>query len=87
MIKFILEITRNNLFKYRKPERSPQKPSGISCQSVLILVKFPVLFRKFREKYMEFEEYNEEFEGKALGIFNSGHHVSAKPVNFSMLAF
>jgi hypothetical protein len=85
MIKLILEITRNNLFKYRKPERSPKKPSRILCQSVLIPRKISgTFYAKFCEKYMEFEENNEEFEGKMTrnlkeklegktqGIFNSG---------------
>ncbi len=56
MIKFILEITLNNLFKYRKLERSPQKPSRISCQSVLIPRKISgIFYAKLCEKYMEFE--------------------------------
>jgi hypothetical protein len=64
MIKLILEITRNNSYKYRKPERSPQKPLRISCQSILILRKiFGNFYAKSCEKYMEFEENNEEFEG------------------------
>ena len=46
MKKLILEITRNDLFKYKKSERSPQKPLRISCQSVLISRKFPVLFKR-----------------------------------------
>ena len=29
----ILEITRNNLFKYKMSERHKQKPLRISCQS------------------------------------------------------
>ena len=74
MIKLILEITRNNLFKYRKPERSPQKPSRISCQSVLIPRKISgTFYAKFREKYMEFEENNEEFEGKMTRNFKEKH--------------
>jgi hypothetical protein len=36
MIKLILDITRNNLFKNKKSERSPQKSLRILCQSVLI---------------------------------------------------
>jgi hypothetical protein len=36
MKKLILEITRNNLFKYKKSERILQKPLRISFQSVLI---------------------------------------------------
>ena len=64
MIKLILEITRNNLFKYRKPERSPQKPPRISCQSVLIRQISGTFYAKSHEKYMEFKENNEEFGGK-----------------------
>jgi hypothetical protein len=65
MIKLILGITRNNLFKYRNPTRSPQKPSSISCQIVLIPRKISgTFYAKLREKYMEFEENNEGFEGK-----------------------
>ena len=65
MIKLILEITRNNLFKYRKPERSPQKPPRISCQSVLIPRQISgTFYAKSHEKYMEFKENNEEFGGK-----------------------
>jgi hypothetical protein len=37
MIKLILEITQNNI-------DSPQKPLGISCQSVLIPHKISVSF-------------------------------------------
>jgi hypothetical protein len=56
MIKLILEITRNNLFKYRKTERSPKKPSRISCQSFLIPRKISgTFYAKSREKNMEFE--------------------------------
>jgi hypothetical protein len=36
MIKLILEITRNKLFKSKKSERSLQKSLRIYCQSVLI---------------------------------------------------
>ena len=65
MIKLIPEITRNNLFKYKNSERSPQKPLRISCQSVSIPRKITGNFsEKSRVKYMEFEENNEEFEGK-----------------------
>ena len=65
MIKLILEITRNNLFKYRKSERSPQKSLRISCQSVLIPRKISgTFYAKSREKYMKFQENNEEFKGK-----------------------
>jgi hypothetical protein len=44
MIKLIIEITRNNLFKSKKLERSPQKPLRISCQSFLIPRKIPDAF-------------------------------------------
>ena len=65
MIKLILEITRNNLFKNRNPERSQQKPSRISCHSVLFPRKISgTFYAKFREKYMKFEENNEKYEGK-----------------------
>jgi hypothetical protein len=74
MIKFIIEIPRNNLFKYRKPERSPQKPLRISCQSVLIPRKISgIFYEKSREKYMEFEENNEEFEGKITRNLKEKH--------------
>jgi len=53
LIKLILEITRNNLFKSN------------SCQSVLISRKVSgTFYEKSREKYMEFEENKEKFEGK-----------------------
>jgi hypothetical protein len=56
MIKLILEITRNNLFKYKKSERSPQKPLRISCQSDFNPRKISgTFYAKSREKYMEFE--------------------------------
>jgi hypothetical protein len=36
--------------------KDPQKPSRISCQSVLIPRKISgIFYAKFREKYMEFE--------------------------------
>jgi hypothetical protein len=74
MIKLFLEITRNNLFKSKKSERSPQKPSRISCQSVLIPRKISgTFYAKSREKYMEFEEINVEIEGKTQGFFYSGN--------------
>jgi hypothetical protein len=50
MGKLILEITRNNLFKTKKSERSPQKPLRISCQSVLIPRKISgTFYTKTRE--------------------------------------
>jgi hypothetical protein len=56
MIKLIPEIKRNNLFKYRKSERNPQKPLRISCESVLISRKISgTFYAKSRQKYMEFE--------------------------------
>jgi hypothetical protein len=56
MIKLILEITRNNLFKYRKSERSTQKSLRISCQSVLIPSRISgTFYAKYRKIYMEFE--------------------------------
>jgi hypothetical protein len=65
MIKLFLEITRNNLFKSKKSERSPKKSLRISCQSVLIPRKISgTFYAKSREKYMEFEEINVEIEGK-----------------------
>jgi uncharacterized beta-barrel protein YwiB (DUF1934 family) len=74
MIKLILEITRNNLFKYKKSECSPKKSLRISCQSVLIPRKISgTFYAKSREKYIDFEENNEEFEGKTQGIFYSGN--------------
>jgi hypothetical protein len=63
MIKLILEITRNNLFKYQKSERRTTEPLRISCQSLLIPRKISdTFYAKSREKYME-------FEGKTQGIF------------------
>ncbi len=74
MIKLILDITRNNLFKYGKPKRSPQKPSSISCQSVLISRKSSgTFYAKFCEKYMEFEENYEEFQGKMTRNLKEKH--------------
>jgi hypothetical protein len=65
MIKFILQITRINSFKYKKSEKSPQKSLRISCQSVFIPRKISgTVYAKSTEKYLEFEENNEEFEGK-----------------------
>jgi hypothetical protein len=62
MIQLILEITRNNFFKSKKSERSHKR---ISCKSVLISRKISgTYYAESREKYMEFEENNEEFEGK-----------------------
>jgi hypothetical protein len=67
MIKLIHEITRNNLFKYNKSERSLQKPLRISCQRVLIPRKISgIFYAKFCEKYMDLEE-------KTQGIFYSGN--------------
>jgi hypothetical protein len=44
MTKLILEITRNNLFKSKKSERSPQKP-----------LKIPRCFLQvISEKYIDF---------------------------------
>jgi hypothetical protein len=64
-MKLILEITRNNLFKYKNSERSPQKPLKISCHSVLIPRNISgTFYAKSREKYMEFEEINEELKEK-----------------------
>ena len=66
-IKLILEITRNNLFKTKKSERSPKKPSRIPCQSVLIPRKISGTFYvESREKYMEFEGNNKEFFTRVL---------------------
>ena len=50
MIKLFPEVTRNNLFKFRKFERSPQKPLRISLQSVLIARK---IFGTFKRKIHE----------------------------------
>jgi hypothetical protein len=74
MIKFILEITRINLFKYKKSEKSPQEPLRISWKSVLIPRKISGLFyAKSPEKYMEFEENNDEFEGKITRYLKEKH--------------
>ena len=74
MIKLILKITRNNLFKYKKPERSPQKPLRISRQGVLIPHKVSgTFYAKSRKKYMEFEKNNEEFEGKMARNLKEKH--------------
>jgi hypothetical protein len=68
MIKLILEITRNNLFKYKKPESSPQKSLKISCQSVLIQGKISgTFYAKSREKQMKFD--SEKFEGNQREFF------------------
>ena len=65
LIKLILEITRNNLFKSKKVRKKPQKSLRISCQSVLISRKISgTFYAKFRENYMEFEENKEKLEGK-----------------------
>jgi hypothetical protein len=65
MIKLILEITRYNLFKYKKSESSPRNSLRISCQSVLNPGKISgTFYSKSSEKYMKLEESNEEFEGK-----------------------
>ena len=74
MIKLILEITRNNLFKTKKSERSPQNPSRISCQRVLITRKISgTFYTKFRKKYMKFEENNEEIEGNSTRNLKEKH--------------
>jgi hypothetical protein len=73
MIKLILEIPRNNLFKYKKFESSRQKSLRILCQSVLIPRKISgTFYAKSREQNLKFQENNEEFEGKKQGIFYSG---------------
>ena len=65
MIKLIVEITRNNLFKSKKCEKKPQKSLKISGQSVLISRKISgIFYAKSREKYMEYEENKEKFEKK-----------------------
>jgi hypothetical protein len=76
MIKLILEITRNNLFKYRKSERSPQKPLRTSGQCVLIPRKISgTFYAKSREKYMGFEgkmitlHGSEIIQGRKSNIF------------------
>ena len=57
--------TRNNLFKYKKSERSPQKPLRISCRSLLIPRKiYGTFYAKSRGKYVEFEENNVGYDGK-----------------------
>ena len=62
MIKLALAITRNNLFIYKKSERSPQKPLRILCQSVLIPRKISDdIYRLYREN-MNFEEIIEEIK-------------------------
>jgi hypothetical protein len=74
MIKVILQITRNNLFKYKKSESSPKKSLRISCQSVLIPRKFSdTYYAKSREKYLDFEEIYEEFEGKVTRNLKEKH--------------
>jgi hypothetical protein len=74
MIIVILEITQYNLFKYKKSERSPKKSLRISCQSVLIPRKISgTIYAKSREKYMDFEEINEEFEGKVTRNLKEKH--------------
>jgi hypothetical protein len=52
MIKLIHEISRNNFSKYKKSERSAQKPLKISWQSVLIPRKISVLFTRNVAKYI-----------------------------------
>jgi hypothetical protein len=65
VIILTLEITLNNLFKYKKSESSPQNSFRISCQSVLIPRKISgTLLREISQKYMKFEVNNEKFEGK-----------------------
>ena len=54
--------------------KSLQKLLRISCQSVLISRKISgTFYPKFREKYMEFEENNEEFEGKRTRNLKEKH--------------
>ena len=73
IIKLILEITLNNLFKSKKFRKKSQKSLRISCQSVLISRKISgTFYAKSREKYVEFEENKEKFEGKTQGIFYLG---------------
>ena len=73
MIKLILEITRNNLFKFKKVRKKPQKSLRISCQSVLISRRISgTFYAKSREKYMEFEENKEKFEEKHREFFTRG---------------
>ena len=60
MIKLILEISKINLFKSKKSEKSHKR---ISCQSILISRKISSTFyAKSREKDVEFEENKEKFE-------------------------
>ena len=52
----------------------PQKSLRISCQSVLISRKISgTFYAKSREKYMEFEENKEEFEGKRTRNLKEKH--------------
>jgi hypothetical protein len=54
--------------------KSLQKLLRISCQSVLISRKISgTFYAKYREKYMEFEENNEEFEGKRTRNLKEKH--------------
>ena len=54
--------------------KSLQKLLRISCQSVLISHKISgTFYAKSREKYTEFEENNEEFEGKRTRNLKEKH--------------
>jgi hypothetical protein len=46
MIKLVLEISRNNLFKYKKSESSPQKSLRISCQNTCRLAPKDIFFKE-----------------------------------------
>jgi hypothetical protein len=53
---------------------SLQKLLRISCQSVLISRKISgIFYAKSREKYMEFEKNNKEFEGKRTRNLKEKH--------------
>jgi hypothetical protein len=61
----------------KKSERSPQKPFRIS-------LIFDSFYAKSREKYMDFEETNEEFEGKITRNLKEKHMEFFTRENFKI---
>jgi hypothetical protein len=64
MIKLFLEITRNNLFKSKKSERSHKGIKNFLSKRINSTQNFEYFLQVISRNYLDFEEIYEETEGK-----------------------
>ena len=64
MIKLIVEITRNYYSNLKSPKKAPKVIKNFLSKRLNFSYFSGIFYAKSREKYMEFEENKEKFEGK-----------------------